>query len=377
MRMFLKIAGIIIGVVILVAGIIAGYAYYRIKTIKDTHDLQARVNKMCNTYLEKDKGVGLFVGIIQDGRIYAQGFGLADKDRGDVPDSNTIFEIGSISKVFTAELAQLLSEQNQLNWQDNIRQYLPAEAMPATDDSTTLLHLVTHTSGLPRLPESWYPKIMANECDPYSNLDMTDLYSTIKTGKKNKPSMGQYEYSNLGMGLLGHILEWRTGKTYEALLQENICGPLRMSHTSTSMSDSLVYARGYDEKGEATCYWKFSIIPGAGAIKSNGADMLRFLEANMNNTAVPGKSFARTHQKVTDIPGGAIAHGWHIDKFSGGLFGLGEIIWHNGGTGGFSSYIGFLPGKKTGVVVLSNRSDAGLDELAISILVKAGKISLK
>ena len=375
---FLKIAGIVIGILILIVVAIVMYMVYRGEHIKDTHDLQAQVDEYCENYLSEDKGVGLFVGIIQNGKVYWKGYGVTDKESAIAPDSNTIFEIGSISKVFTTEIAQQLVEQGQLNWNDNILQYLPEQARPAQDDTTTLMHLASHTAGYPRLPESWFPKIEANECDPYSSLTIEDVYNTVHNAeKKERPSMEDSYYSNLGMGLLGHSMEWKTGKSYEQLLQEYICTPLSMNNTSTYWDSSWVSATGYDDSGRKTCYWTLPVLQGAGAIKSNGADMLRYLQANMGGDSELYKSFAATQQQLVKTGNGGVGYGWHIDVISGLFSGIEKIVWHNGGTGGFRSYMGFIPDRNTGIIVLSNRSHNDFDRLAVKIICKAGNISLQ
>jgi D-alanyl-D-alanine-carboxypeptidase/D-alanyl-D-alanine-endopeptidase len=372
----LKIIGIVVGSILFIVAILIGWAYYKMKSIKDTHDLQDKVAGICNEYIKEEKTPGIFVGIIQGDRIYMQGYGVMDKQSKTPIDSNTIFEIGSISKVFTAEIAQQLVDQGQISWSDNIIKYMPEEVR-LKDDTTTLFHLTTHTSGFPRLPEMWFAKLEQNECDPYSSLTIQDLYAYLNNATdKKKPSPENFDYSNIGAGLLGHILEWKTSKNYETLLQEYICTPLQMTRTSSFVTDTAKFATGYDEKGNKTCHWVFPVIPGAGAIRSDGVDMLKFLSANMKNNTPLSASFAKTHkQAVKEAP---IAYGWHIDMLSGIFARITNITWHNGGTGGFRSYIAFVPGKDRGVIVMANQSsESDFDEMAIDIMVKAATVSLK
>jgi serine-type D-Ala-D-Ala carboxypeptidase/endopeptidase len=378
MNLALKITLIVIGCIIVIVAAFLGFAYYKIRHIKDTHDLQARIDSACNRYIAEGKYPGMLVGVVQGDKVYIKGFGVADKEMKVPVTENTLFEIGSITKVFTTEIAQQLAEQKQLNWDDNFIKYLPAGVQVKTDDSTTLRHLASHTSGLPGLPKMWFPKLEANECDPYSTLTIEDVYKYLATyEEKKKPSPEGYEYSNLGMGLLGHILEWKTGKTYEALLQEYICRPLGMPSTSTVATDSNAFATGYDEKGNKTCHWALPVLYGAGVIKSNGVDMIKFLRANMGGSSALSQSFKRTQQPVTSFTGGKIAYGWHIDNISGKIFGLGSVIWHNGGTGGFRSYMGFAPEKNRGIIVMVNQPTEDFDDEAVKLLIRACTISLK
>lgn len=375
MKRVLKITGIVVLSLIVVVLALAGYGWYKLNHVKDTHDLAKQVETECNNHIAKVRSAGLFVGIIQGDTIFAAGYGVADKATGMRPDSNTIFEIGSITKVFTSLIAEKLAEQGQLHWQDNIAQYMPDNVKLYVNDTTTLENLATHTSGFPRLPERWFPILERDTCDPYSLLTISDLFQYLDScTDKKRPSKDGYDYSNVGAGLLGHILEWKTGKTYQALLQEYICEPLNMHRTSLSMADTGVIAAGYDEHGKKTCHWRMPILYGAGAIKSTGADMLRFLAANIH--ATDGSFYKKAQQQVVEIPGGGIGHGWHIDTFSGNIAGLPAVVWHNGGTGGFRSYIGLLPGTGRGVVILTNQADEKLDAFAIRLLMKAGKISL-
>lgn len=378
MKKFLKITGIVLGILLLLIGGFAAFVYYRINNIKDTHDLQTRVDELCNKYVAEGKAPGLFVGIVQGDKVYVKGYGLTDKDNGAAPDSNTIFEIGSISKVFTTEIVQRLTEEGQMNWDDNIAKYMPQQEHLPKNDSTTLRHLASHTSGYPRLPEMWFGKLEENECDPYSVLTMNDLYTYLSTNTDKKaPSPDNYEYSNLGAGILGHIAEWKTGKTYETLLQEYICNPLGMNNTSLQVKDSTRFATGYDEKGKKTCHWAFPILYSAGAIRSTGADMLRFLKANMGYNGALSTSFKKTHEDVTDMMGGSVGLGWHIDKAGGIMHKMERIVWHNGGTGGFRSHIAFVPGTNKGMILLANGIHEDFDELAMQIMFRTGNISLK
>jgi serine-type D-Ala-D-Ala carboxypeptidase/endopeptidase len=375
MKRALKITGIVLLSIIVVILALAGYGWYKLRHVKDTHDLAAQVNQACKAHIAKGRAAGLFVGIIQGDTVFAMGYGVADKITGTHPDSNTVFEIGSITKVFTSLMTEKLAEQGIVNWQDNIIQHMPAGIKLYVNDTTTLEHLATHTSGFPRLPERWFPILERDTCDPYSPLTMQDLISYLDScTDKKRPSKANYDYSNMGAGLLGHILEWKTGKTYQALLQELICRPLNMHRTSILMADSGVIAMGYDAAGKKTCHWRFPVLYGCGAIKSTGADMLRFLAAQINAPA--GSAIERAQKPVVTMPGGSVGHGWHIDAFSSTITGLPPIVWHNGATGGFHSYIGFMPGTGRGIVVLANQADEGLDALGVSLLTRVGRISL-
>lgn len=374
----LKIVGLTLLTLVALLIAVLGYTWYRLSHQKDTHNLQELVDKACNDYLTEGNSPGLCVGIVKGGKLYIKGYGKSDNNIGGPPTAETIFEIGSITKVFTASIAQLLVDQEEIEWTDDIRKFLPEQMSIPDSESITLHHLATHTSGFPRLPDTWLSEnVMTNDCDPYSTLTAQHLHNYLATSNDRiPPSKASYNYSNIGMGLLGHVLEWKTGRSYEDLLQQMICQPLHLTSTSLEVIDTSLFATGHDESGNQTCHWHFPIIPGAGAIRSNMSDMIRFLQANMNGSHPLSSSFKKLHQKKEKATGGAIGHGWHIDDLSPRIFGEKEIIWHNGGTGGFSSYIGFIPGK-AGVVLLANQYNPKLDALAMKLLGRAAKVSLK
>jgi serine-type D-Ala-D-Ala carboxypeptidase/endopeptidase len=383
MRKALKITAWIIGIIVTIIIGFFLFILYRancIKNIKDTNDLEVKINERCDSFLRKHHSAGLAVGIIKNGRVYMQGFGFADLESKRLVDSSTIFEIGSISKVFTAEIAEILSQRKVINWNDNILNYFPQNVKPKIDDHTTMLNLVTHTSGYPRLPETWFPILDKDTCNPYKSLKIEDLFSyLIDPKEKIKPDNNNCEYSNLGNGILGHIMEWKTGKSYEDLLQTEICNKLKLNNTSIKMIDMSMLATGYDMEGKKTCHWDFPILYSAGAIKSNTIDMVKFMQANLNQSELNSIFLAtQKAQYSKGIMQGKIAKGWQIDNFIGPISDLGNIVWHNGGTGGFSTYIGMLPEYNCGVIVMSNQSFEGeIDLLGFKLLTLTKCISFK
>jgi serine-type D-Ala-D-Ala carboxypeptidase/endopeptidase len=370
-------------ILLLVLGFYA-YLQYRghcLKNIKDTHDLEFQADSFCKNFIKKYNSAGLAIGIVKDGKVYMQGYGYADKDRKIRIDSNTIFEIGSISKVFTAEIAEIFYQRKMINWEDNIVKYFPENTRPKIDDNTTLLNLITHTSGYPRLPEIWFPKLDEDTCNPYKALNIEDLSSYLKNPtEKTKPNKENIEYSNLGNGILGHILEWKTGKSFEELLQTEICTKLNMSNTSFKVKDESRFATGYDLKGIKTCHWDLPILYSAGAIRSNTSDMVKFMKANLNETEL-NSIFIATQQSIYSkgIMQGKIGKGWQIEDFMGPKSDLGDIIWHNGGTGGFNSFLGMLPEYNCGIILLSNQSleNNKLDYLGFKLLTIIKSVSFK
>ena len=177
----------------------------------------------------------------------------------------------------------------------------------------------------------------------------------------------QFTYSNLGVGLLGHALALRAGKPYEQLLIERITGPLGMKDTRIALGPDLVQrlAGGHSPVGYPVANWDIPTLAGAGAIRSTAEDMLAFLTAQLAAPRGPlGTAFAQTHVRVTptDRPEMQVGLGWMIRRNA-----TAEVVWHNGGTGGYHSFIGFNPKRRTAVVVLHN-SAASIDDIGFHLL---------
>lgn len=378
----LKIFGIVIGVIFLIIVLVILSFYFLIRYRAENFDTKQTVvgflDKKAKKYID-EKGVGMAICVIKEEQILIKTYGYSDLEIRKKIDSNSTFEIGSISKVFTSEITEILHLRNELNWNDSITKYYPFEYNPNLNDGTQLIHLASHTSGFPRVPEKFFPKIELDTCNPYSNLNIKDLEDYLKNpSEKKKPTTSSYNYSNLGNGLLGHILEWRTKKSFEELLQEEICGKLNMKYTSINSVDTINLTTAYDDRKMKTCHWNFPILYSAGAIKSNITDMSRFLFAHLHD-AYFSKVLKNCTEKISTDIQGYVGKGWMTEKLTSHLFGLKPVVWHNGGTGGYASYMGMLPDDNIGVIILSNKSDdkGDIDQLGISILKVASKCKMK
>jgi len=325
-------------------------------------------------YLAKRTNGALMVGTVRAGESNIQGFGRLDNGR--APDADTIFEIGSVTKVFTAITLQIIVAEGLLKLDDRADKYLPnGLKLPEREGrAITLLDLATHSSGLQRLPGNL--KISQN---PYAKYGATDLYEFLKSTTLRRKPGEDYEYSNSGFGLLGHLLELRVGKPYPAVVREKLLLPLGMSNTVVTLSADhrARLAHGHDHKGRPTGNWDFDALAGAGAFRSNAADMMRFLEANLRPGGTPlGDSLTAAQKTHFRGKTARIGLGWHQLNTKDGL----KVIWHNGGTGGYVSFLGFAPKEQLGVVLLSNYGDAlandsSLDKLAIEILTALNRSS--
>ena len=313
------------------------------------------------------RSAGIVVGLLEPNgstRVLAWG----DPGPGRPPlDGNSVFEIGSITKVFTAVLLADMAERGEVALDDPVQAYLPdGVRMPTRSGKPiTLAMLSEQTSGLPRLPTNLRPQDAAN---PYADYSVRQLYDFLSGYSLPRDPGERYEYSNLGVGLLGHVLALRAGKPYEALVRERILEPLGMHDTSISLAPRMRerLALGHDELGNVVPNWDAPTLAGAGALRSTATDMLAFLDANLHPERGPlERSMAVTHPARARAGSDelAIGLGWHRLRSDDD-----PIVWHNGGTGGYRAFAGFRPDRGTGVVVLTNSGGAGADDIGFHLL---------
>jgi CubicO group peptidase (beta-lactamase class C family) len=316
------------------------------------------------------QSVGIVVGLIDAEGRRVVSYGVMDpKDKQSV-NADTIFEIGSVTKVFSSLLLSDMVQHGEVALDDPISKFLPPDVkVPLRNGrSIELQDLATHTSGLPGLPTNLKPKDPAN---PYADYTTQNLYDFLSNYTLPRDIGSQYEYSNLGAGLLGFVLARRAGKDYETMVRERICDPLGMNSTRITLSEDLKarFSAGHNNDLETVPHWDFLTLPGAGALRSSANDLLTFLSANLGLKDTPLKSALAGTLSVRRpaVPGVDIMLGWHILKRDGN-----DLIWHNGGTSGFSSFVGYDPKKGIGVVVLSNAfttgSMTGVDDIGRHLL---------
>ena len=322
------------------------------------------IEAMVQERVNRKQAVGLVVATLDRGKTKV--FIAGSSGSNSVPlGINTVFEIGSITKVFTAALLADMVARGEVRFEDPVRRFLPGFARVPTrkGKEITLLDLATQFSGLPRLPDNLHPKDPAN---PYADYTVDQLYAFLSGYTLTRDIGERFEYSNLGLGLLGHALALRAGKTYEQLLRERILDPLDMKDTRIALSRSMRnrLAPGHDDAGVKTGNWDLPTLAGAGALRSTAADMLKFLAANLDTRATPvTKALAMTRGARRDISGPMkIGLGWQILNPFGRT-----IVWHNGGTGGYRAFIGLDPESERGAVVLSNQSVSS-DDIGLHIL---------
>jgi CubicO group peptidase (beta-lactamase class C family) len=322
------------------------------------------IELVARPYIQKLNTVGLSIGILKDGNITTYNYGETTRGNDQLPTQNTIFEIGSITKTFTATLLAYYVNEGKVKLTDPITKYLPdSVAANPVLQQITLQSLSNHTSGLDRVPGN----LNFNNTDaanPYKTYNLQQLFAYLKTCKLNNKPSEQYDYSNLGVGLLGTILSKLSGQTFEQMVKDIICRPLGMQSTVQHLSPARQanFVSVYNVSGNITPPWDFDVLAPCGALHSSVSDLLQYARANMNiGIDALSKAFELTHQ-ITFNKDAKLGLGWHIIVVDGV-----EYYFHNGGTYGSSSFLAFNVEKKLAVVILSNSAES-TDAMGTAIL---------
>jgi CubicO group peptidase (beta-lactamase class C family) len=305
--------------------------------------------------LAPSTGGGVVIGVTLHGTRRILVYGPVKED--------SIFEIGSISKTFTGLILAQMVAQHKVKLDDAVRDLLPPGTVAKPDGmEITLLDLATHRSGLPRMPDNFHP---ADPQDPYADYRAANLYEFIGKHGVNKAANTAFNYSNVGLGLLGQALANRATMTYPALLRAEITGPLKLNDTLVRLTPEQEkrFAQGHTAQHQAARAWNLDAIAGAGAIRSTASDMLAYLEAQLHPNSVrhatestaagaPSETLASALEmsqqlRADALPGMKIGLAWLFETKTGNY-------WHNGGTGGYSSYAFFNPKEDYAAVVLFN-----------------------
>jgi CubicO group peptidase (beta-lactamase class C family) len=292
-------------------------------------------------------GIGIAIGTIANGKtsVVLRGETGSSEKLG----RDTVFEIGSVTKTFTGLLLAEMAGRGEVRLDEPIEELLPKGDTAPSRGAThiTLLDLATQTSGLPRLPDNLAPK---DPHDPYASYDDARLFEFLAGYRLTRDIGAQYEYSNLGAGLLGRLLALRAGTGYEALLRERVLEPLGMSATGIAVNPAMRahLAVGHDVDGDVVANWNFDALAGAGGLRSSLTDMLRYLGAVASAEGPLGTAARVAEQpRRAASPGTRVGLFWNIDVTDG-------VVWHDGETGGYHAFIGFTADRTRAIVILTN-----------------------
>ncbi len=339
----------------------------------------AEIRRMLQIRVDAQKqATGAVVGIIgPDGRrVIAYGsFGLHDRR---AMDGDSVFDVGSITKVFTALLLADAVRRGEMALDDPAAKYLPARVrMPQRDGrQITLVDLATHTAGFPLRPPNLSSRDPAN---PYARYTIAQMYQGLSMVKLEADPGSRYQYSNVGFGLLGHLLERRTGRSYAELVRSRITGPLGMADTAIGLSPQMRrhQPQGYDAQLEPAGHWSEGALLGAGALRSTANDLLRLLGAVLayqpSELQPAMRAMLDTRRPGGMQPATQIALAWNIWEDHGRT-----VVWKNGSVGGFRSFVGYDPQARLGVVALANaQTGTGVDDIGLHLLNPSFPVNLQ
>jgi len=312
---------------------------------------------------------GIVAGMVNaDGRAYFS-YGQTAYDSGVLPDEHTLYEIGSVTKVFTATLLAEMVARGEVQLGDAVESLLPASAsVPARNGiQISLEHLTTHSSGLPGNP----PLGMSDPLNPFASFTEQDLYAFLATYVLPRDPGSAFEYSNLGVGLLGHALAHRLQLTYENALRTRILQPLGLTDTTITLAPNQTARRvpGYAGVVPRPPF-QMASLAGAGVLLSTADDLLTFLEYQLGLRATALASVLQSTQTgrfSTPDPTLQFGLGWQVIS-SGSI----HLIMHDGATMGQTAFVAFNPGTGTGVVVLTNaraNEYANISDIGLRLLV--------
>ncbi|MBT2444997.1 beta-lactamase family protein [Streptomyces sp. ISL-36] len=265
----------------------------------------------------------------------------------------TAYEIGSVTKTFTALLLAELAALNRLGLHDPIDTHLPPAHRPRSPAGTriTLLHLATHTSGLPRLPPGLLTRALPTYfTNPYAHYRTEHFHHALGRTRTRRHPGSRLTYSNYGMGLLGHTLAQATGTDYPTLLTEHVCRPLGLPSTTCAPAPTH-QATGHRRKKSLPPF-TIPALPAAGALRSTGPDLLRYLQAHLAPTSTPLATALHTVQQPRlRVPRSHdhLCLAWNLREVGGRTF-----LFHSGATRGFTAFIGFCPQAGTALAALTN-----------------------
>jgi serine-type D-Ala-D-Ala carboxypeptidase/endopeptidase len=304
--------------------------------------------------------ISIVVGTVTPNGTQVSGFGNISSSINKNVDGNTVFDIASIEKTFVTTVLADMVKQGLVNLDDPVEKYLPSNNVTVptyNGHKITLMDLATHTSGLPDFPAGWVRNHTYTTQQVYNFLSNTTLSS--------QPGL-KAEYSDIGMGLLGHILSLRAGVSFDKLVKDRILNVLDMRSTGTGMNATGIsvpediksrFAKGHIDGKEVNLEFIPEAIQSAGAMYSTANDMLKYLSANiglihteindaMQQTHLIRHSFGAPYEGKS-LMQDYIGLGWTVTTDFGN-----EVIWHTGSIDGYTSIIGFNPEKQIGVLIL-------------------------
>jgi CubicO group peptidase (beta-lactamase class C family) len=336
-------------------------------TSNEESSVKENIKRNVKSRIDNGYSVGTALAFIDGDQVEYFSYGYKDTTKKEAVSQKSTFEIGSVTKTFTALLLADLVEKRVIALDDPVEKFFPdsVEIPNYLGRKITFVDLATHMSGLPREPINFHPTDLNN---PYAAEDVKKLYDGLRDYQLTRGA-NKYEYSNLGIELLGQTLVLTSGKSFEKMLQEIICDPLQMKETSTKNDNPLLTTGHMGTTPVA--HWDLRALQPAGGIRSNVEDLVKFVKAQMGLSRTDLATAIELTQRPMALINGNTRIGlvWNITSV-----GNDEIISHSGATGGYRAYIAFSKKTKKGIIILNN-SGQHQDDLGMYFFDQAVKVS--
>ena len=349
---------------------------------QDRAHLKKQIDKIIHydTELKLSETPGLVIGVKIQDSIYFYGFGSVSKEFDKMPNENTIFEIGGLTKAFTGSLVSALVADGQMDYEKSFNEYIPVDEKNDELQKVTIDQLVTHTSKMPRMPMEFGVKELVDN-NPYAYYTQNDLMTFYKNyiplelnskkkKKKKDKNVDNYLYSHLNYALLERAIEKSQNQNFENVLATRVLNPIGLNDTRIQLSKEQQkrLATGYTTSGHSTPPWTFQSFKASEGLKSTAKDLMKFAEVHIGSShpELTQKFEATTEgRKKTGLSKRVeISRGWHIISATKKSD---DIIAHTGNTNGHRAYLAFVKETETAVVILSN-SEHNLHNLGYLIL---------
>jgi len=342
--------------------------FFSISLSAQNGDLKVEIERIIlhDTEISLDETPGFIIGIVDQDSTYFVEFGSDVKGGKSTLNTTDIFEVGSITKVFTSSLVSILVAEGQIGYKDKINEYLPAKFQNPRMDDITILDLIQHTSGLPVRPYFFGMKEKDPQ-NPYGYYDKNELLSFYVDFVPK--AAGSFNYAHTNYGLLEIVLESATQMSFEKLMAAYLFEPLNLENSFVFFKERKddILTSGYDRAGRETRPWTFASFGASEGLKTNASDLVKFMKVNIGLSDHPyAEVFASNHKKEVETDFNEsirTGRGWQIIDQRKGY----DIISHTGKTNGHNAFMAFVKETGTGVIILSN-SNIGTRDLGFLIL---------
>jgi CubicO group peptidase (beta-lactamase class C family) len=321
------------------------------------------IDAQVKSLIDGEYCTGMVIGVIDSTGTHVHSYGLTAKVNGKIPDGDTVFEIGSVTKIFTATVLAIMAEKNELMLNQPVDTFLKNMKIPADGGNKIWFsHLASHTSGLPLHPSNLNSPRPDN---PYAGYTQRQLEDFLARTPLTRTPGEKYEYSHVGYAILGQALAAKSGKSYEQTVIDRVCTPLGMKDTRITLAaDALPrLAHPYTIDGDEVELWDDAPVQGAFGLRSTANDLLKFASAHIGLTKVPfALALQSMQERQTDVDRqNDMALGWQVGRRL-------RVLWHNGETGGSHSFLACLPDHKAAIVVLANASTTLVDTIGTNLI---------